>query len=165
MPVWSQPGDVRMLHLQLLSWHVERKAKSALPPDFDATLDNIPSRFAEPVAYQNSFNPPLLVECWEQIRQAFQKPPAAQLDLDATDSFEDGAFTSIGGEFRCDFYLKDDPIWKGDLVKVEHRGATFLAIAEECDKLAQGRYQVWLHCCAPVAIALNAPMGLNKLLS
>ncbi|KAL8290325.1 hypothetical protein RQP46_002583 [Phenoliferia psychrophenolica] len=156
-----------MLHWRILAWDIKSNLQSPLPPDVDSNPDLIPSTFPTPITYQNALSPPLFVECWEQVRQAYQSPgPALELDLLNEPKVED-PFTLIDAEVRCDFFLQEDPIWDGDLVRIEHRGKSFQAICVACQPLAMmGRYRVMLRCCSPIGpIDIHGSTEMRKLLS
>lgn len=71
--------DFSGLHRQVLQWDCEYDGN--LPPNMKTKPDRIPSSFASADAYFAAFEPLLLIECWEQIRQA-KKEMSSSSDLE-----------------------------------------------------------------------------------
>lgn len=154
--------DLAVLHHRIILWDV--KHRGDLPPSVGDTPISIPSSFLNPINFKESFEPPFIVECWEQVRQAYLQEPSRdnpELDVHIETAPGDGTFR---GSFAF-ISTGEDPIWVGDLVLLEGRGVTMLAIADSCSGMGRGRFSVSARCRRTLVFELGSNVKMRKLLS
>lgn len=107
--------DFSPLHRQILQWDVEYN--SSLPPSMNQNPAGVPATFSSPEAYFAAFEPLLLVECWEQIRQAkaesskeSQPVPCEIAGRQSVDDFTDIFLTIANGKLPERMYFGESDL-------------------------------------------------------
>ncbi|GEM11057.1 tRNA-splicing endonuclease [Rhodotorula toruloides] len=108
--------DLSRLHRAVLQW--DPSANEDAPPDVDL-LKRLPESFKTPKEYFAAFEPLLLTECWEQIRQAkleaLKESDVILADIagrQSVDDFVDIFCTIQHGQLRSGTYFGDtDLVW------------------------------------------------------
>lgn len=108
--------DLSRLHRAVLQW--DPAATEDAPPNVDL-LKRLPEAFKSPKEYFAAFEPLLLTECWEQIRQAkleaLKEGDVLQADIagrQSVDDFVDVFCTIQHGQVRSGTYFGDtDLVW------------------------------------------------------
>ncbi|KAK4706098.1 senataxin, partial [Phenoliferia sp. Uapishka_3] len=107
--------DFTHLHRQILQWDITHDGP--LPPHMTAEPLQVPHSFASPEDYFAAYEPLLLVECWEQLRQARQEAtnetqpiPVDIAGRQDVDDFTDVFLTIEHGKLPDRFYLNESDL-------------------------------------------------------
>ncbi|KAL8279185.1 hypothetical protein RQP46_008441 [Phenoliferia psychrophenolica] len=107
--------DFSHLHRQILQWDITHDGP--LPPHMTAEPRPVPSTFASAEDYFAAYEPLLLIECWEQLRQAKQEAanesqpvPVDIAGRQDVDDFTDVFLTIEHGKLPDRFYLNESDL-------------------------------------------------------
>ena len=109
------PADFSHLHRQILQWDPDHTA--SLPPGMARPPPPVPAAFASADAYFEAYEPLLLAESWEQVRQARQEgtrdEPVVKCDVagrQQVDDFSDVFMTIQHGQLPDRYWLGESDL-------------------------------------------------------